>query len=230
MRFLSVLKGDIRFQFRYGFYFIYALFTLLYVLILQLVGDQWQARVAVLMIYSDPAVLGLFFMGAILQFEKDEHTLHSLVVSPLKPGGEYVLSKLCSLSIIATLVALSIAGFGTVVAHPVLVGGTIFIGSCLFSSLGLVLATKTDTLNQFIFATIPCLLVISIPAAFYILRPGSPPWMLLHPGISIIELCLSGEYRALAGVSLLLWTSGVLYYTVQTTKAFFNTLGGGVKR
>ncbi len=227
MRFLSVLKGDIRFQFRYGFYFIYALFTLLYVLILQLVGDQWQARVAVLMIYSDPAVLGLFFMGAILQFEKDEHTLHSLVVSPLKPG-EYVLSKLCSLSIIATLVALSIAGFGTVVAHPVLVGGTIFIGSCLFSSLGLVLATKTDTLNQFIFATIPCLLVISIPAAFYILRPGSP-WMLLHPGISIIELCLSGEYRALAGVSLLLWTSGVLYYTVQTTKAFFNTLGG-VKR
>ena len=49
MRFLSVLKGDIRFQFRYGFYFIYALFTLLYVLILQLVGEQWQARVAVLM-------------------------------------------------------------------------------------------------------------------------------------------------------------------------------------
>ncbi len=154
MRFLSLLKGDIRFQFRYGFYFIYALFTLLYVLMLRLVPEQWQARVAVLMIYSDPAVLGLFFMGAILQFEKDEHTLHSLVISPVK-AGEYVLSKLCSLSIIATLVALSIAGFGTVVAHPVLVGGTIFIGSCLFSALGLVLATKTETLNQFILATIP---------------------------------------------------------------------------
>lgn len=227
MRFLSVLRGDIRFQYRYGFYFIYALFTLLYILILQLVNDHWQAEAAVLMIYSDPAVLGLFFMGAILQFEKDEHTLHSLVVSPLKPG-EYVLSKLCSLSLIATLVALSIAGFGTVVAHPIRIGSTIFIGSCLFSAVGLVLATKTETLNQFILATIPCLLVISIPATLYLIRAGSV-WWLLHPGICIIELCLFGNHIALATMSLLLWTSGVLYYTIRTTKTFFNTLGG-VKR
>ena len=224
MRFLSVLKGDIHFQYRYGFYFIYALFTLLYILILQLVSDQWKARAAMLMIYSDPAVLGLFFMGAILQFEKDEHTLHSLVISPLKPY-EYVISKLCSLSLIATLVALSIAGFGSIIANPIRIGIAIFIGSFLFSSLGLILATKTETINKFILATVPWLLVITLPAIIYIMRPGSV-WMLLHPGICLIELCLFGDHMLGAAISLLLWTLGMLWFSVQSTKRFFDTLGG----
>ncbi len=224
MRFLYVLKADIQFQYRYGFYFVYGLFTLIYMTILQLVPEPWKATAAMIMIYSDPAILGLFFMGAIVQFEKDEHTLHSLAVSPLKVE-EYVLSKLCSLSCIATLVAMAIAGFGTIIENPLRIGSTVFIGSCLFSAIGLVVATRAQTLNRFILATIPWLLIITLPALVYIVRPDSM-WMLLHPGISLIEICLFGNHLLGATISLLFWTVMVVWFSIRATKVFFSTLGG----
>jgi fluoroquinolone transport system permease protein len=225
MRFLNVLKADIAFQYRYGFYFVYGLFTLVYSTVLQLLPEAWKVRAAMIMIYSDPAILGLFFMGAIVQFEKDEHTLHSLAVSPLNVE-EYVLSKLCSLSCIAVLVALGIAGFGTIIENPLRIGSAVFIGSCLFSAIGLVVATRAQTLNRFILATIPWLLVITLPAFVYIVRPDSV-WMLLHPGICLIEICLFGNHLLTATISLLFWTVVVVWFSIRATKVFFSTLGGG---
>jgi hypothetical protein len=43
-----------------------------------------------------PAAMGLYFMGAIVLFEKGERVLDSLAVSPAG-AGMYALSKLCPL-------------------------------------------------------------------------------------------------------------------------------------
>lgn len=51
-----------------------------------------------MLIFSDPAAMGLFFMGAIVMLEQ------SFAVSPLKVW-EYVGSKVLSLSMIGLLVA-----------------------------------------------------------------------------------------------------------------------------
>jgi fluoroquinolone transport system permease protein len=57
------------------------------------------------MIFSDPAAMGLYFMGAIVLFEKSERVLSAIAVSPVKPR-EYVLSKLCSIGIVSAAAGL----------------------------------------------------------------------------------------------------------------------------
>jgi fluoroquinolone transport system permease protein len=154
MRLQSLLIGDARTQFKYGFYFIYLLFTVVYISLLYVFPAEWRRPAAILMIYSDPAAMGLYFMGAIILFEKSERVLNSIAVSPVKPT-EYVISKLCSIGFISVIVAAAIGWFGDTLVRPVLFIAGVFLCSCLISSIGLIVACKISSLNQFIVATIP---------------------------------------------------------------------------
>ena len=151
MRMKSLILSDIRFQFRYGFYSIYLILTLVYIGLLYALPDAWREDAALIMIFTDPAAMGLFFMGAIVLFEKNERVLDSLAISPVTPP-EYVLSKLVSIGLIATLAAAAIGAAAGVIPHPVLFLFSVFLCSCLFSGLGLIAACKVKTLNQFFLA------------------------------------------------------------------------------
>jgi hypothetical protein len=108
MRMKNLIKGDIGFQFKYGFYFVYAVFTLFYILLLLVIPTNIRKEVGTLLIYTDPAAMGLFFMGAIVLLEKSLRVLNSIAVSPVKVV-EYIWSKAISLGIIATAVAVLIS-------------------------------------------------------------------------------------------------------------------------
>ena len=161
MRMFHLIKGDIVFQIKYGFYFLYIVFTVLYALVLVLLPETWQETVASLMIYSDPAAMGLFFMGAIVLFEKSQRVLNSLAVSPIHIS-EYILSKMISLALISELVAMILA---VISHHQNLI--MVFIGTLLssfiFSLLGLIVSTKIHSLNQFILWTVPVEIICFVP-------------------------------------------------------------------
>lgn len=70
MRLGRLICGDIHFQWKYGFYFIYFILTVLYVCGIAALTGHWKTDIASIMIYSDPAAMGLFFMGAIVLLEK----------------------------------------------------------------------------------------------------------------------------------------------------------------
>lgn len=91
-RLLALLRGDVRFQFKYGIHGLYLLFSLLYIAILSAFPQPWREKAAMVMIFTDPAAMGLFFMGAIVLFEKSERVLDSIAVSPVK-AREYVLDR-----------------------------------------------------------------------------------------------------------------------------------------
>ncbi|MBE0600435.1 MAG: ABC transporter permease, partial [Firmicutes bacterium] len=80
MKAKTLVFADIRFQIRYGFYTIYGLFTLVYLGLLYALPDAWRGDAAAVMIFTDPAAMGLFFMGAIVLFEKNERVLDSIAV------------------------------------------------------------------------------------------------------------------------------------------------------
>ena len=92
MRLGRLICGDIHFQWKYGFYFIYFILTVLYVCGIAALPEHWKTDIASIMIYSDPAAMGLFFMGAIVLLEKSQKVLNAMVVSPVKIS-EYILSK-----------------------------------------------------------------------------------------------------------------------------------------
>lgn len=205
MRTKALLIGDIRFQFKYGFYFLYLIFTILYISLLYALPVAWRERAAVLMIFTDPAAMGLYFMGAIVLFEKGERVLNSIAISPVRPM-EYVVSKLISIALISTAAGLLI-GFsgGGAVANPLFFVSGVFLGSCLFSAVGLMVAANAATLNRFIVATIPAELIINVPAIAWLFgwKPGG---LILHPGVCIIELCQNGANALSAMFILAFWT------------------------
>ncbi len=224
MRIQALLVGDIRFQWKYGFYFLYLVFTLLYILLLQVVPSSWKDTASLALVFSDPAAIGLFFMGAIILLEKSENTLQSIAISPVRPL-EYVLAKMGSLSLLSALVGFAIRLCVIRIERPILFFLGVFLGSCLFSAIGILVATKTKTLNQFIVLTIPFELVINIPAFLYLFGWKSP-LMLLHPGACVIELCDNGSNWLLALLLLLAWTGGVTLLAVKYMGRYFFSLGG----
>ncbi len=204
MRVKALLIGDIRFQFKYGFYFIYLIFSVIYISLLYALPVDWRERAAILMIFTDPAAMGLYFMGAIFLFEKSERVLSSIAVSPVKPI-EYVVSKLVSIALISSTVGLLIGFCSGVISNAFLFVVGIFFGSCLFSSAGLMVAANIISLNQFVVASIPAELIINLPAIAWLLG-WKPSWIILHPGVCIIELCQNGDSALLAAVILVFWT------------------------
>lgn len=223
-----LVRGDIRFQYKYGFYFLYLIFTVLYASILQAFPEGWREKAAILLIFTDPAAMGLFFMGAIVLFEKSERVLNSIAVSPVK-AYEYMLSKLLSIGVISVTVGIAIGLFSSAIriTIPFIIG--IFLCSCLFSSLGLVIAARSISLNGFLISTIPAELVINIPAIVWLFG-GKPNWLFIHPGVSVMELCTayaSGIKHVLPAFMILaFWTLLAVVIANRTVKTMFREVGG----
>jgi len=224
MRTSTLFLGDIRFQFKYGFYFIYLFLSLLYIGILFALPAGWRQTAAILMVFSDPAAMGLYFMGAIVLFEKSERVLNSIAVSPVKPY-EYVASKLFSIGCISTAVALVIGLPVNVVSQPFYYISGVFLCSCLFSAIGLIVACRISTLNQFVIATIPAELLINIPAIAWLFG-YEKSWLLFHPGVCLMELCRGSSRSLPAFILLLLWTLLFSVLAEKTVKKMLKSVGG----
>lgn len=224
MRIWSLLRGDIRFQYKYGFYFLYLVFSILYISLLFAFPEAWREKAAILMIFTDPAAMGLYFMGAIVLFEKSERVLDSIAVSPARPY-EYVLSKLFSIGVISEIVGFAIGFFSNAVYISLYFIMGIFLCSCLFSAVGLIIAAKSVSLNDFILSTIPAQLLINIPAIAWLFG-WRPDRLLLHPGVCLMELCENGKYALTAFIVLALWTLLAAVTANRTVKGMFKAIGG----
>lgn len=224
MRLKALFLGDIRFQIKYGFYFIYLVFTFIYIGLLFAFPNSWRKTAGIIMIFSDPAAMGLYFMGAIVLFEKSERVLNSIAISPVKPL-EYVISKLCSLALISTAVAAVIA-FGNGIAENAAVFLiAVFLCSWLFSAIGLIIAAKIATLNGYIIATIIPELLINIPAFVWIFG-WKKSWLIFHPGVSMIELCTDGSQKVFSLAVLIFWTVFFTYLAQISVRKMFRAVGG----
>ncbi len=224
MRIWSLLRGDIRFQYKYGFYFLYLVFSILYISLLYAFPETWREKAAILMILTDPSAMGLYFMGAIVLFEKSERVLDSIAVSPASTY-EYMLSKLFSIGVISVIVGFVIGFFSYAVDMSLYFFWGIFLCSCLFSSFGLIIAAKSISLNTFILSTIPVQLLINIPAVGWLFG-WKPKWMLIHPGVCMMALCENGKDLGLASVVLLSWTLLATLIANRTVKNMFRSVGG----
>jgi len=176
------------------------------------------------MIFSDPAAMGLYFMGAIVLFEKSEHVLDSIAVSPIK-AYEYMLSKLFSIGIISIIVGFAIGFFSNAVNITLYFIVGIFLCSCLYSAVGLVIAAKSISLNSFIISTVPVQLIINIPAVAWLFgwRPG---WLMLHPGVGMMELCQKGTHILPAFIILAFWTLLAAVIANRAVKDMIKEIGG----
>lgn len=166
MRLKNLIIGDIRFQVKYGFYFVYVILTIFYIALLFALPTHWRKKAAAIMIFSDPAAMGLFFMGAIVLLEKSQRVIDALTVSPVKII-EYILSKVISLSFLSVMVAMVLALAAGGQNLLLILIGTI-LSSVIFTLVGLIVATKIGSLNQFFMVIIPIEILCFVPAFLYL--------------------------------------------------------------
>lgn len=74
----AVIVQDIRFQWRHGFYAVYAIVSAVYAGILHGLPAGIREKAAQAIIYSDPVILGFLFAGGMVLLEKRQGVLEPL--------------------------------------------------------------------------------------------------------------------------------------------------------
>lgn len=220
MRLTRLLWADLKFLWRYGFGGLYALFTLLYLLLLSAVPASVRVSVCTLLIFSDPAVMGLFFMGALLLLERSQRVLPALAASPAAPW-EYALSKALSLALVGTLVGGILAVFGAA-GHLLSTLCAVLLGALFFSFAGLIAAFYSSSLNQFLLLTVAAELLLCVPGMLSVFG-WLPRWLFWHPG-ALIVAGMGGDIPAI--LLLLPWCALAFWLAARTAGCKMTDLGG----
>lgn len=186
--FLNSLKSDILFQFNQGFYLIYFVVAILYICLLSLLPKNWIPYTLPFLLFSDPSVLGLFFIGGILLLEKEQGILSLLSITPLSVD-HYLLSKLISLGTLSVFVSIGIFALSYGQGNYFLLIIGVFSASILFTLLGIWIVSFSSSLNSFFLNMIPITLVGMVPC-FFLYSPYSSFWLNFFPSVAAFRLIL----------------------------------------
>lgn len=216
MRFLSTLRNDVRYQIKYGFYFLYAFFSAVYIAALFLCPQEYRRLAAAVILLTDPAMLGSFFIGGIWLLEQSEGLHGYWGVSPLRPI-EYIFSKALSMGFISTLSAglIVLLGVRGPANYPLLLTG-IFIGSMLFTILGLTVASYARSVNHYMLLVAPLEVLVTLPPLLAVFWKA-PPFLELLPGMALWRvlgrsLGLPASGGAGAYFAFLLWLAAAALF------------------
>lgn len=226
LRCTTLTKGDIRFQWKYGFYYIYIVLVLLYSGVLSLLPGSVRQIVCDIMVYSDPAAMGMFFMGAIVLLEKSQRVLNSIAVSPVT-ATEYILGKMCSIGIISLFVGIILL-LQVRSTQMLLSCFGILASSFCFTLCGIIVGTKIDSLTGYIVGTIPFELLGFVPPIAYRLGFGQNNlWMLLHPGCAQMQLIAGNTTHFMfAMVSCITWILILFVIARRCVSRMLQSVGG----
>lgn len=208
MRLKSLILWDIRFQIKYGFYLLYAILTALYIAGLSALPDAWRETAGVVLIFSDPAAIGLFFMGAIILLEKSQRLPEAYAVSPVK-ALEYIAAKVLSLCLISLVAAAALAIAAGAESLPTVLAGT-GLCSILFTLLSIIVASKISSLNQFMLWAVPVELITLVPGLLHLFQL-TPDFLQYYPIHYCIDL-IGGNHPPFVGLAVTLLSICMLFF------------------
>jgi len=188
----ELLKKEITLQWRQGFWLVYFVFTAIYVTVLLNLPEKNRMLVSLILILSDTTMLGIIFIGALVLLEKQQAVIQSLFVTPLEPS-QYIWSKTISLSLIAVcmsiLVYLPVWHF---TAYTLLLLACIAFTAGTFVLLGLGLAVRVDTINQYFGLMMGASMLLILPVLPYLLLEQHPVFLFL-PYVASLDLMLGAR-------------------------------------
>lgn len=226
MRKVNVIKGDMLFQWKYGFYMLYLLMIIIYYVIFSFLTGNVKDTIVSICVYSDPAAMGMFFMGALILLEKSQRITNTIAISPVTVE-EYILGKIVSVGIISEIVGVILMLQGHTENYFFCAIG-IFAGSVIFSLCGIIVGAKIESLNQYIIGTLPFEIMGFVPVILY--RIGfmwDNKLMIIHPGCSVMRL-IEGDTEMAVGavVSIVIWTILLFWIADISVRKMFRKSGG----
>lgn len=215
-RIINALKADVLFQFKQGFYFIYIVISVFYLIVLSQLSPSVIKHILPILLYIDPSILGLFFIGGILLLEKEQGLLSLLYVTPLKIS-EFMISKLTSLCMISIVITFSISllSYSGHVNYLLLLLG-ITLTSLIYTLFGFTIASRSKSVNDFFVKMIPMMILFIIPIILMFIFPDIL-LLSLFPSVATFKL-VWGAYHGMG----LFETTYLLIYSLFITILFFN--------
>lgn len=212
------LKHEVKLQIKNGLYGIYILVNLIYLFLLGYVPEESKELVLSLIIFSDPTILGMVFIGAFILLEKINGVTGGIAVSPLG-ASNYIKGKMFSMLFISLITSLVLA-IG-VKGLDFNIGGLISIvaiSSMLFTLLGILTAIYTKTINGYLISITGIGLITGLPLVSYFGWIKLPFAKIIptYSIFSLIEKSIAGEkILVFPHVLLLGWLLGVYWLTVS---------------
>ncbi len=233
---LNLVRWDIQLQFRSHLYSATVLTTLAFCLAVFLLRPfDLSSRVLSFLLLTDPAVIGLTFVGAFILMERGGGTLPALAVSPM-PGWTYVFGKIVSFSILGTL-------SGAIVAVAASIGQlnygamalSLVLTNALAVLLGFVIAAPAKSVNNFLVRMALAMTVVMLPSLPFLgLTPGVAPMILaIIPTYSMLVTLEAGfadnsvsafEYAGHC-FYLLAWIAVGWFWSLRQYDRFLRTTG-----
>lgn len=229
-RFGGILSADLRYQWRYGFYFIYAFLVVMFVVILRLLPADWRQTGLALVLLSDPMLLGFFFIGGILQLERGEGLLDALFVSPLSPW-EYLVSKAVSLGLLSAASGCLIALLcGVSGIQYGLLAPAMLLGSACFTLIGVAISVNLTHMNAYLSVNGLWEALLIIPPMLLILGVSFPP-LEAFPGSLMLRLTQAAvgaaRFQAWMVSGMAAWLLAAAAIADKRLNAALSRLGGG---
>jgi len=155
---MSNLKNMLKWEFillsRYKIIHISILSVILYFLTTQAVQSlKDQTQVHSVLLFFDPALIGIMFVGALVLFEKSENVLQALVITPMKTD-DYLLSKIISLTILSVISASLFMGlmmiFNNTSFDVFYLAIGIILTSVMLILVGFILVSRVNNINGYL--------------------------------------------------------------------------------
>lgn len=226
MRLLSALKFDILSLYRYRIVHAYLFIAIAHIFFLNMMPESVSVTANILVIFTDPVVLGFYFIGGIILLEKSQNTFDSLFVTPFRIK-EYIITKVCSFTLLTVAVCLIIIIFTTgfkINIWPILLG--VFLSAIFFTLFGFSLAVRTNTLNHYFIISALYSAIFFLPLLDY-LNIFHTRLFYFIPSYSTLILIESGfinlsVWKMLYAVVMLIIWIGIAY--IFANRSFYKSI------
>ena len=223
-RLRPTVRLDAFLQLRSGFYYAAAFVTLVWVALLYPLPATILDLAVPLVVFTDLAVTGYYFIAGMVLFEKGKETLYALVSTPLR-FREYLISKLATLRALAVVVSLVVAaaGYGFGFNAVMLVLGVISM-SLISLLVGFIAISPFDSISSYLIPSgIPFLGLWESPLFYLVPTQGS---LLLLGGalgagsLAVWQILYAVFYQ-------LLCIYGLVFLAYRTFDRYFMARKGG---
>ena len=180
-----MLRWEVTLLSRYKIIHISILSVVLYFLTTQAVESiKNQTQVHSVLLFFDPAVIGLMFVGALVLFEKSENVLQALVITPMKTD-DYLLSKLISLTCLslvsATLFMVLMIFFNDVSFNLFYLVIGVLLTSVMLILLGFIIVSRVSNINGYLLGMMIGFIGLTFPPLLHLFDLVDSPLFYLWP-------------------------------------------------
>ncbi|MDP3911395.1 MAG: hypothetical protein Q8Q14_13490, partial [Gemmatimonadales bacterium] len=185
----------------------------------------------VLLLFSDPSVLGFLFVGVLVLYERGSNTLSAVAVTPLATG-HYLWSKAISLTTLATAAGLAMALAARGASFdPFRLVAALALTSLVFVFLGFVAVVRVRTVNEYLLIVPAFMAPLYLPllslagmaeSAAFLLVPSHASLLLFRGAFAPRPL-----WEAIYGVGFLALTVAIAYrWAHRSFETFVRGAGG----